>query len=147
MISKELELLIDKAVSQDFTIHKISEQDEEIDSFKALKFSLSFNNITIEYQRKVESSKYPKLPRFQFLFGFLPKEGICLYVNKPMHKTALCDGPLEEINSKCLLIHSLIYLLIPEDKFEVYSYLPSCCEANCSNSPKQYNLRINLYTE
>ena len=66
-------------------------------------------------------------------------------MNKKAHKTALCDGPLDEINKTCSLIHSLMYLIVPIDKFEVYSYLPGCCEINCPNSPKQYALRINLY--
>lgn len=145
MISKDLEALIDKAVSRDFFIHIISEEDKKNDSYKALEFTLTFNKIDVEYLRKVESSKYPVIPQFQYLFGFYPQEGLCLYVNKEEHKKALCDGPLEEISSSCYLIHSLMYLLIPIDKFEVYSYLPACCELNCSNSPKQFNLRINLF--
>ncbi|MFX1259946.1 MAG: hypothetical protein ACFFAN_19015, partial [Promethearchaeota archaeon] len=91
--------------------------------------------------------KYPKIPKFQYLFGFYPKEGLCLYVRKKEHKIALCDGPLEKINRSCSLVQSLMYLLVPTDKFEVFSYLPACCEINCVNSPKQYNLRINLYTK
>ncbi|MFX1337463.1 MAG: hypothetical protein ACFFDK_02510 [Promethearchaeota archaeon] len=145
MISKDLEGLIDKAVSRDFIIHNISQEDKKNNSYKALEFTLSFNKIKIEYLRKVESEKYPVIPRFQYLFGFYPREGLCLYVNKEEHKKALCDGPLEEISSSCSLIHSLMYLIIPADKFEVYSYLPACCELNCSNSPKQFNLRINLF--
>ncbi len=147
MISISLENLIDQAVSQDFIIRKISEDEKKNDSYKALEFTLSFNSINIEYERKVQSEKYPKIPQFQFLFGFYPKEGLCLFVNKKEHKIALCDGPLEEINNTCSLIHSLMYLLVPIYKFEVYSYLPACCEINCANSPKQYNLRINLYTK
>jgi len=145
MISKDLEGLIDKAVSRDFFIHDISEEDKKNDSYKALEFTLSFNKIDVEYVRKVESSKYPVIPQFQYLFGFYPREGLCLFVNKNEHKKALCDGPLEEISSSCYLIHSLMYLIIPVDKFEVYSYLPACCELNCQNSPKQYDLRINLF--
>jgi hypothetical protein len=147
MISKELHELIDRAVSRDFIIHEISNEDRENDSYKALEFTLAFNKIAIKYQRKVESSKYPVIPRYQFLFGFEPRDGLCLYVNKQEHKKALCDGPLEDISKSCSLIHSLMYLLVPADKFEVYSYLPACCELNCPNSPKQYNLRINLYSK
>jgi len=130
MISKDLEGLIDKAVSRDFFIHDISEEDKKNDSYKALEFTLSFNKIDVEYVRKVESSKYPVIPQFQYLFGFYPREGLCLFVNKNEHKIALCDGPLEEISRSCYLIHSLMYLIIPVDKFEVYSYLPACCELN-----------------
>lgn len=147
MISQELETLIDKAVSQDFIIHPITEEDKKNDSYKALSFSLKFNNIKIEYARKVESEKYPVIPRYQYLFGFYPQEGLCLYVNKDEHKKALCDGPLEEISNTCSLVHSLIYLLVPLNKFEVYSYLPACCELNCPNSPHQFNLRIDLFEE
>jgi hypothetical protein len=145
MISKDLEGLIDKAVSRDFIIHHLSEKDKKNDSYKALEFTLTFNKIEIEYIKKVESKKYPVIPRYQYLFGFYPREGLCLYVNKEEHKKALCDGPLEEISSSCSLIHSLMYLIIPTGKFEVYSYLPACCELNCKNSPKQYALRINLF--
>ncbi|MGV9202835.1 MAG: hypothetical protein ACOC44_02315 [Promethearchaeia archaeon] len=145
MISQELESLIDQAVSRDFIIHPITDKDRQNDSYKALSFTLSFNNIKIQYARKVESEKYPVIPQYQYLFGFYPNEGLCLYVNKEEHKKVLCDGPLEDISSSCSLVHSLIYLLVPLDKFEVYSYLPACCELNCPNSPKQFNLRINLF--
>lgn len=145
MILKDLEGLIDKAVSRDFFIHNISEEDKKNDSYKALEFTLSFNKIDIEYKKRVESEKHPVIPQFQYLFGFYPREGLCLFVNKDEHKKALCDGPLEEISSSCYLVHSLIYLIIPADRFEVYSYLPACCELNCQNSPKQYDLRINLF--
>ena len=145
MYNIELENLIDQAVSRDFIVHEISEEDKVNDSYKALQFTLSFNSINIKYKRKVESEKYPIVPKYQYLFGFYPREGLCLFVNKKEHKTALCDGPLDDINKTCSLIHSLIYLLVPTDKFEVNSYLPGCCEINCPNSPKQYILRINLY--
>ena len=147
MIQKNLISLIDKAVSRDFIIHKISPEDLQNDSYKGVKFSLDFNRISIQYQRKVESEKYPVIPRYQFLFGFFPKDGMCVYVNKKEHKVALCDGPLEQINKTCSLIHSLMYLLVPTDRFEVYSYLPGCCEINCPNSIKQYELRINLFED
>ena len=145
MYNIELENLIDQAVSRDFIVHEISEEDKVNDSYKALQFTLSFNSINIKYKRKVESEKYPIVPKYQYLFGFYPREGLCLFVNKKEHKTALCDGPLDDINKTCSLIHSLMYLLVPTDKFEVNSYLPGCCEINCPNSPKQYILRINLY--
>ncbi len=145
MIHKELESLINKAVSRDFILHDISAEDKNNDSFKALEFTLSFNNITVEYQKKVETKKYPVIPQFQYLFGFYPKEGLCLFVNKQEHKKFMCDGPLEQINKSCSSIHSLMYLLVPSNRFEVYSYLPACCELNCPNSPKQYDLRIALF--
>ena len=145
MISEELQELIDKAVSRDFIIHKVSEEDKNNNSYKALKFTLNFNNVDIEYERKVESEKYPVIPRFQFLFGFNPTEGLCVFVNKEEHKTALCDGPLEEISKTCSMVHSLMYLIVPADRFDVYSYLPACCELNCANSPNQFDLRINLF--
>ena len=145
MISKHLQDLIDKAVSRDFIIHEIDEGDKKNDSYKALHFSLSLNDIEVVYERKVETVKYPIIPKFQYLFGFRPHEGLCLFVNKKAHKEALCEGPLDNISKTCSLVHSLIYLLVPTDRFEVYSYLPACCELNCPNSPKQYDLRINLF--
>ena len=145
MISEELTALIDKAVSRDFIIHEISAEDKNNDSFKALNFTLTFNNIKIMYQRKVETTKYPVIPQFQYLFGFNPEEGLCIFVDKEEHKKALCDGPLEKISSTCSMVHSLMYLIVPTDKFEVFTYLPACCELNCANSPKQYDLRISLF--
>lgn len=147
MISTKLEDFINQAVSRDFIIHEISEEDKNNDSYKALNFTLSFNNIKVQYKKKVESEKYPVIPQFQYLFGFEPSEGLCLFVNKEVHKIALCDGPLEGISKACSLVHSLMYLLVPLDKFEVYTYLPACCEINCFNSPKQYDLRINLFNQ
>lgn len=147
MLHQDLEELITKAISRDFIIHPISEDDKENDSYKALKFTLSFNNIEIVYERKVESEKYPVIPRYQYLFGFYPRDGLCVFLNKENHKVAACDGPLEEISNSCSLVHSLMYLLVPKERFEVYSYLPACCELNCSNSPKSYNLRINLFNK
>jgi hypothetical protein len=147
MLNQDLISLIDMAVSRDFIIHEITPEDKNNDSYKGLKFSLDFNKIAIQYQRKVESEKFPVIPRFQYLFGFIPREGLCVYVNKKEHKVALCDGPLENINKNCSLIHSLMYLLVPIDKFEVYSYLPGCCEIECPNSPRQYELRINLFED
>jgi len=147
MLEKDLEDLIDQAVSRDFIIHQITDEDKKNDSYKALKFTLAFNKIAIEYQRKVETENYPVIPQFQYLFGFRPNEGACLFVDKEKHKIALCDGPLEEINKDCTLVHSLMYLLVPVGQFEVYSYLPACCEVNCQNSPKQYDLRITLFED
>ena len=145
MISEELTALIDKAVSRDFILHEISEQDRNNDSYKALKFTLSFNNVKIMYERKVETTKFPVIPQFQYLFGFNPEDGLCIFVDKEEHKKALCDGPLEDISSTCSMVHSLMYLIVPTNKFEVFTYLPACCELNCANSPKQYDLRINLF--
>ncbi len=147
MISKYLEGLIDKAVSKDFIIHELSKEDKVSDIFKAIIFTLSFSNIKIEYQKKVESINYPIIPQYQFLLGFYPRDGLCLFVKKKEHKKALCEGPLEEISKTCSLVHSLIYLLVPSNKFEVYSYMPACCEVNCDNSPKQYALRIDLFSK
>ncbi len=145
MISKDLISLIDIAVSRDFIIHPVSDQDRKNDSYKALEFTLAFNNIKIQYERKVETINFPIIPQFQFLFGFYPKDGLCLFVKKKEHKIALCDGPLDKMAGTCSLVHSLIYLLVPLDRFEVFSYLPACCQINCSNSPKQYDLRIQMW--
>ena len=122
MISEELGALIDKAVSRDFVIHKISEEDKNTNSYKALSFTLSFNNVRIMYERKVETMKHTVMPKFQYLFGFNPEEGLCIFVYKEEHKKALCDGPLEDISNTCSMVHSLMYLIVPTDKFEVYTY-------------------------
>ena len=107
LLKKELEELIDKAVSQDFTIHELSVLDRQNDSYKALKFTLSFTKITVKYEKKVETENFPVIPQFQYLFGFTPNEGACLFVDKEEHKNVLCEGPLDDINKSCSLIHSL----------------------------------------
>ena len=146
-LSRNFITMIDKAVAKDFIVKEISEEDQGNDFYKSLKFTLTFNQIKILYERKVITHNYI-LPRIQYLFCFRPKEGLCLLVNKKVHKTILCDGPLQELNDKCFLINSLQFLLVQSDSFKVWSYVPVCpCEEACPNTPQTLELRTRLYVE
>jgi hypothetical protein len=139
--------LIDKAVANDFAVKEISDEDRSNDFYKSMKFTLTFNQIKILYERKVISFNFI-LPKVQYLFGFRPKEGLCLLVNKKVHKHVLCDGPLADLNDKCFLINGLQFLLVQSDAFKVWSYIPTCpCEEKCPNTPKALELRTRLYVE
>lgn len=144
-LPKTLVEMIDHAVRRDFEIHAITPQDQENDSYKAIKFTLEFNGIEILYCRRVISHNAPIVPREQYIFGFRPKEGLCLLTSKQEHKRVLCDGPLVE---DCLLINSLAYLLVQKDQFKVWSYIPGCVECDdlqCKNRSITVELRSKLY--
>ncbi len=146
-LPKEFVDLLDKAVANDFIVKEISEDDKKNDFYKSMKFTLNFNQIKIIYERKVITTQFI-LPRVQYLFGFHPKEGLCLLVNKKVHKKILCDGPLAELNEKCFLINSLQFLLVQSDAFKVWSYIPVCpCPETCANTPLALELRTRLYIE
>ncbi|GAB4320578.1 MAG: hypothetical protein Kow0069_24590 [Promethearchaeota archaeon] len=137
--------LIDSAVSRDFEIHPVAPEDEAVDSFRALKFTLEFNGIEVLYCRRVVSPNTPVVPREQYLFGFRPKDGLCLLTTKHEHKRVLCDGPFLE---DCLLMNSLSYLLVQKDQFKVWSYIPpcvGCSEVDCKNRDVGIELRTKLY--
>ncbi|MHA1371648.1 MAG: hypothetical protein ACTSRA_18260 [Promethearchaeota archaeon] len=146
-ISPDFIALIDKAVSMDFIVKPISEEDRENDFYKSLRFTLTFNGIKILYERKVITHNFI-LPKVQYLFGFRPKEGLCLLVNKKVHKDILCTGPLADLNDKCLLINGLMFILVQSDAFKVWSYIPPCpCEQPCELDGKAIELRTRLYVE
>lgn len=146
-LSRSFVEMIDKAVSKDFIVKDITDEDRENDFFRSLSFTLTFNQIKILYEKKVITHNYI-LPRVQYLFGFRPKEGLCLLVNKKVHKTILCEGPLQDLNEKCFLINGLQFLLVQSDAFKVWSYIPVCpCEEPCPNTPKTLELRTRLYVE
>jgi hypothetical protein len=146
-LSRSFVELIDKAVTNDFIVKEISEEDKQNDFYKSLKFTLTFNQIKILYERKVITHLFI-LPKIQYVFGFKPKEGLCLLVNKKVHKHVLCDGPLADLNDKCFLVNNLQFLLVQSDAFKVWSYVPACpCDKTCANTPKALELRTKLYLE
>jgi hypothetical protein len=146
-LSKSFIELIDKAVTNDFIVKEITEEDKANDFYKSMKFTLTFNQIKILYERKVITHLFI-LPKVQYLFGFRPKEGLCLLVNKKVHKHVLCDGPLADLNDKCFLVNNIQYLLVQSDSFKVWSYVPACpCDHACANTPKALELRTKLYLE
>lgn len=121
-----LEKMIDNAVSFDFRVEKISNEDLDNEMYQLMKQSLEFSNISIIYERRVLSAQYPVIPKIQYLFGFRPVDGLCLLTSNKKHKEVLCDGELFEIiRNSPSFIHSIMYLLIEQNKFQVWSYLPS----------------------
>ncbi|MHA1791949.1 MAG: hypothetical protein ACTSVI_04840 [Promethearchaeota archaeon] len=146
-LSEDFIDLIDKAVSSDFIVKEINDEDRENDFYKSLKFTLTFNKIEVLYERKVITHNFI-LPKIQYLFGFRPNDGLCLLVNKKVHKEVLCNGPLADLNSRCMLINGLQFLLVQSDAFKVWSYIPSCpCEIPCELDNLALELRTRLYVE
>ena len=147
MLSPGFIELIDKAVSKDFIVKDVTDEDRENDFYKSLKFTLNFTGIKILYERKVITHNFI-LPKVQYLFGFKPREGLCLMVNKKVHKEVVCDGPLAALNEQCIMVNSLMFLLVQSDFFKVWSYIPVCpCEEECVNTPLALELRTRLYVE
>ncbi|MHA1680404.1 MAG: hypothetical protein ACTSUE_05310 [Promethearchaeota archaeon] len=146
-LSDEFIKLINKAVEMDFIVKEINDEDRLNDFYKSMKFTLTFNQIQVLYERKVITTNFI-LPRVQYIFGFRPKEGLCLLVNKKAHKSVLCDGPLADLNDKCMLINGLQFLLVQSDSFKVWSYIPGCpCERPCELDGKALELRTRLWVE
>jgi len=117
--------LIDKVVATDFAVEEITDEDSANDFYEGMNFTLDFTQIKILYERKVFSTS-TVLPKVQYLFGFRPKEGLCLLVYKKVHKHVLCDGPQADLNGKCFLINGFQFLLCQSDAFKVWGYIPPC---------------------
>ncbi|MBD3349875.1 MAG: hypothetical protein GF364_00135 [Candidatus Lokiarchaeota archaeon] len=144
-----METQIDKAVSIDFEVKKLSSEDLTNENYKSLKFSLEFSGITILYERKVLSNKAPVIPDIQYLFGFEPVDGLCIFAKNKVHKEVLCDGKLFQVlrNSNSF-VHSLQYLLVESDEFNVWSYLPLIAELkDDSNTASTLELRTKLFMD
>jgi hypothetical protein len=140
--------LVDKAVSVDFSILPITDEDRKNDRYINTKSALMEGwAISVIYERKVLTSiKF--LPRVQYLFGFKPQEGLCLLVNKKIHKQIVCGGKLAELNENCFLVNHLQFLLAQEDTYRYWAYVPPCpCKTPCSLTPKALALRTTLYIE
>lgn len=151
-IPKYLEDLIDDSVKQDFLeVLPLSPEDRKNDMYKAIKFSFSAGNIDILYERKVISSDKESrvVPHKQFLFGFRPTEGLCIFTQKKQHKEMLCDGPIRELATHCFLTQSLQYALVPLNEFRVWSYIPVCCntEDTCPLKTRPLDLRRDLFED
>ena len=146
-----LEEMIDKSVIQDFvSVNKLTPEDRQNDMFKAIKFSFKSSHIEIVYERKVISSdeKSIVIPREQFLFGFRPTDGLCIFTQKDQHKAMLCDGPIRELARECPLTQSLQYVLVPLNEFRVWSYIPVCCSTDtCPVKTRPFNLRRDLFED
>lgn len=113
-----------------------------------MKYSLEFSGVTILYERKVLSEKFPVIPKVQFLFGFTPIEGLCIFTKNKLHKEVLCDGKLfEMVRQSTNFVHSIQYILVEEEKFNVWSYLPMAInDDNSSDLSIGIELRRKLFT-
>jgi hypothetical protein len=112
-----------------------------------MKYSLEFSGVTILYERKVLSEKFPVIPKVQFLFGFTQSRVYVFYENK-LHKEVLCDGKLfEMVRQSTNFVHSIQYILVEEEKFNVWSYLPMAInDDNSSDLSIGIELRRKLFT-
>jgi hypothetical protein len=146
-LPKELEDMIDNAVAQDFRVIPISAADRQNDMYKAIRFSLNLSQINVLYERKVLSDKAPVIPAVQFLFGFRPADGLCVFTNKKEHKEMLCDSPIRELSKSCFLTQSLQYILIEADNFRVWGYIPVCCSSDtCPAKTRDFEMRKSLFS-
>ncbi len=150
-IPKHLENLIDDSVMQDFLeVLPLTPEDRKHEMYKAIKFSFDAGHIEILYERKVISSDTESrvVPHEQFLFGFRPSEGLCIFTQKKQHKEMLCDGPIRELAQHCFLTQSLQYTLVPLNEFRVWSYIPVCCnEGTCPLKTRPLALRKELFED
>jgi hypothetical protein len=146
-LPKELEQMIDEAVRQDFEVHPINEEDRQNDMYKAMKFALKCSYTTIFYERKVITlNKWPVIPPVQYLFGFKPTEGLCLFTTKKQHKDMLCDSPIRELSKDCFLTQSLQYILVEAGNWRIWSYVPVCCSNDtCPVKSRDFQMRKNLF--
>jgi hypothetical protein len=145
-----VEDMIDEAVRQDFVdVLHLSDGDRENDMYKAIMFSFHAAKVEVLYERKVISKDTLSLviPHEQFLFGFRPTGGLCIFTNKDAHKKMLCDGPVRELAKECPLTQSLQYVLVPLDDFQVWSYIPVCCsdDESCALKTRPFNYRRDLF--
>ncbi len=148
ILPKSLETMIDDAVKQDFSeIQFVTDEDRQNDMYKAMKFGLECAHVKILYERKVITiGKEPVIPREQFLFGFRPTEGLCIFTQKKAHKIALCDSPIRELAKQCFLTQSLQYILVETKEFRVWSYVPVCCgNDTCSLKKRPLHIRQDLF--
>lgn len=149
-IPSYLEKMIDEAIAQDFEeVRKLTEEDRINDMYKAIMFSFNAAHVEVLYERKVISADTHSIviPHEQFLFGFRPTDGLCIFSQKSQHKAMLCDGPIRELATACPLTQSLQYVLIPLDTFNVWSYIPVCCSSldTCAGKTRPLNLRKDLF--
>ena len=145
-----LEKMIDEAIIQDFIeARKITDEDRKNDMYKAIMFSLNAAQIEVVYERKVISQDQNSIviPHEQFLLGFHPTGGLCIFSQKAEHKAMLCDGPIRELAQACPLTQSLQYILVPLYKFRVWSYIPVCCNTNdtCPYKARPLEYRRELF--
>lgn len=146
-----IENLIDEAVSLDFDIYPISDEDRANENFQNFKYSLEISNIEIVYLKKVISKNHapPIVPKIQYLFGIRPVDGLCIYSNNEIHKKVLCSNEiLDLMNSSSSIIHSFMYLIVEHEEFNVWSYIPlDPLSSRVDEQREDLKLRKKLFTK
>jgi hypothetical protein len=149
-LTAELIQRVDKAVSIDFTVKEISDNDRSNPYYKAMVDMLNeYYHTKVLYERVVISSN-KLLPTLQYLFGFKHKEGMCLILNKPMHKVIACSPGLERLNQGCFLINGLQFILHEVEQDKRWCYVPHCLcehEPRCELTPHAMHLRRKLWDD
>nr|MDO8118412.1 hypothetical protein [Candidatus Sigynarchaeota archaeon] len=139
--------LIDKAIMNDFIVKEITEEDRKNIHYQALKDTLhnAYQTVVL-YERRV-FSQMDILPKLQYLFGFKPRDGICLFLNKPMHKVIACRD-LAKLNQGCFLVNKFQFLLTESDADKTWCFVPLCpCEDTCELVSTARDLRTRLWVE
>jgi hypothetical protein len=141
---------VDRAVGLDFVVKEISDTDRGNQYYSAMKSMLEEHyHSKVLYERKVISTNLV-LPKYQYLFGFKHKEGMCLILNKPIHKVIACGGALEKLNQNCFLINGLQFILQEVEDDRRWCYVPHClCEQlqRCELTPHAKRLRVQLWED
>ncbi len=147
-LPKSLESMVDNAIKQDFTeIMPITADDRKNDMYKAMRFALDCAHVKILFERKcITIGKEPVIPKIQFMFGFKPMDGLCIFTQKKAHKTVLCDNAARDFAKGCFLTQSLQYILVESEAFRVWRYIPVCCSNDtCALKKRPLEIRANLF--
>jgi hypothetical protein len=141
---------VDKAVSLDFTLREISAADRANPYYLALKSMLERNDEARVLYERTAISTNSVLPKYQYLFGFKHREGLCLIMNKPMHKVIACSDVLERVNQGCFLVNGLQFILQEVEQDKRWCYVPRCLcehELRCELTPRAMDLRRKLWDD
>ncbi len=141
---------VDKAVSMDFTLREISAEDRTNRYYLALKSMLEEKDEARVLYERTAISTNRVLPKYQYLFGFKHREGLCLIMNKPMHKVVACSAALEQVNQRCYLVNGLQFILQEVDQDKRWCYVPHCLcehERQCELRPQAKELRLKLWDD
>jgi hypothetical protein len=141
---------VDKAVSLDFTLREISAADRANQYYLALKSMLEGKDEARVLYERTAISANSVLPKYQYLFGFKHREGLCLIMNKPMHKVVACSDVLERVNQRCFLVNGLQFILQEVEQDRRWCYVPHCLcehELRCELTPAATELRRKLWDD
>ncbi|MHA1338976.1 MAG: hypothetical protein ACTSRZ_12030 [Promethearchaeota archaeon] len=141
-----LEDLIDKAVSLDFEVQNLTQEDYKNKNYNSLKYSLEFSGANILYERKVISRLAPVIPSVQYLFGFSPLEGLCIFTSNKVHKKMLCNNESfgDIVRASISFVHKLQYLLVEQNRFNVWFYIPLNPEKIKNDSNEENRLTLEM---